>query len=111
LNVSYPELRKGEPEEKDDLEGIPEGEPIEQKVDKVFSSLNETKNNPVCQPLSIVSLSSSLDGLEGSISCRKIIFSECSWSVIGVLKPKNKIVHRPTEMTHVVKWAEPGGRI
>jgi hypothetical protein len=20
-------------------------------------------------------------------------------------------VHRPTEMTHVVKWAEPGGRI
>jgi hypothetical protein len=64
-------LREGEPEEKDDLKGVPEGEPVEQKVSKVFSGLDKSKYGPVGKPLFVVSRSGGLDGLERGISYKR----------------------------------------
>jgi hypothetical protein len=65
--ISYSELRHCEPKEEDNLEGIPEWEPIQDKINKVFDSLNKSKNSPVCQPLGIVSCAWAFNGLERSI--------------------------------------------
>jgi hypothetical protein len=57
-------LRKHCPEQKCQLEGVVEGNPVEKNVDKDFNDGKEGKDNPVNQPLSVVSLALGFDRLE-----------------------------------------------
>jgi len=58
---------KSEPEDKDELESVVEWEPID-GVDGTFKDSKESKDNPVCEPLSIVSLVNAEQGFQRVIS-------------------------------------------
>jgi hypothetical protein len=59
-------LRKSEPEDKCKLEDVVEGEPV-RGTDCALDDSEESVNNPVSQPLSVISLSSREEGVKGVV--------------------------------------------
>lgn len=59
-----PGLWQEGPEEECQLEGVVERDPVEQKVGKDFNDGEESKNDPIDEPLRVVSLDLGFDGLK-----------------------------------------------
>ena len=60
-----PGLGQKGPQEKGELEGVVKGNPVQQKVGKDLNDRKEGKNDPIDQPLCVVSLDLCFDGLKG----------------------------------------------
>jgi len=58
---------KGHPQDQDELEDVVEGEPVD-CIDEALKDGEESINNPVCQPLSIIGLATAKQCLEGVVS-------------------------------------------
>jgi len=58
---------EGHPQDQNELEDVVEGEPID-GVDEALKDGEESIDNPVCQPLSIISLATAKQCLEGVVS-------------------------------------------
>jgi len=56
-------LRKSHPKDENELEGIVEWEPVN-GADSVLKDIQESKNNPVCQPLGVIGSSCSKQGVQ-----------------------------------------------
>jgi len=60
-------LWKSHPENKNELEGEVEWEPVN-SVDSAFKNVQESKNDPVCQPLGVIGTTCSEQGMQRVVS-------------------------------------------
>jgi len=65
-DIGTAKLWELEPDEESELEGVVEWEPVNDG-DGRFEESEETKHNPVCDPLSIVNLANSYERVEGVV--------------------------------------------
>jgi len=79
--ASTASLRELEPENEEGLEGIVEWKIIkDHSQSDRFSEVEETEDNPVCEPLDIIFVTRAFDGLEGEISGKSPSNEVGNWS-------------------------------
>lgn len=66
--ITYTERRELEPEDEKSLEGEVPGKVVEDDTkSEAFEEVEEAKNDPVCEPLDIISRTGRFDSLDGEI--------------------------------------------